>query len=61
VLPPGSRTWLTAVVDELDSCPAPYPVLFRIDYEGRDGRPAYTDLPSFNDLGGIVITGCTDN
>lgn len=61
VLPPGARTWLTAVVDMLDPCPAPYPVEFRLDYEGRDGRPAYTILRGFNDLGGIVVGDCTDN
>jgi hypothetical protein len=56
-VPTGAATWLTATVQVLVRCPAPYPVQFIVHYGQGDGAGVET-FPGFVDLARVPYTGC---
>jgi hypothetical protein len=56
-LPAGASIWLTVTFQVQDTCPAPYPVQFKVRYLTR-GHAAAASLPGFSDLAGVPYTGC---
>lgn len=59
VVDPGAAVWLSLTVEVLIACPAPLPVVFKLNYHGSDGSPGSQEVPGFPDLGGIPYRGCT--
>jgi hypothetical protein len=53
----GAATWLTATVQVLVRCPAPYPVQFVVHYRHAD-HASIERLAGFVDLGHVPYPGC---
>jgi hypothetical protein len=53
----GASAWLTVTFQVQDTCPAPYPVQFKVRYLAG-GHTATASLPGFADLGGVPYSGC---
>lgn len=57
-LDPSETTWVSAVFDVLESCPAPFPVQFLVDYTDPAGENYAIASSSFPDLGDVEYSGC---